>query len=372
MDRDRLALLLRDPSQVEEGDLPSLRSMAERYPWFGGARLLLAVGEHHAKDLLAHGGQGLPAAFLPSREVLFDLVHHKADGAQEAVMHVVRDDVPEAAPPLKEEADTPELPAALEEPATPAGTSMAPGIPDRQPASSTTEVEVPAMPLRPEEATAGEEPLAAAMPSPAPPMVEKDPQDRAYLEQIYAEALASQVYDLGQLAGAPPSAPEPPLVSTIVPAPASTPDPVPAPVPPTAVAPPPIPSRMRFTDWLELESSPAPDAPSPSAAASPGPGPLPPEIAPKVALSATEILDRFIQQGAPPPKEKAAFFTPQQAAKRSLNDDGMVSETLARIHEKQGNFAKAKDVYDRLAAKHPEKSIYFAALSKALEARLNK
>ena len=92
-----------------------------------------------------------------------------------------------------------------------------------------------------------------------------------------------------------------------------------------------------------------------------------------VALDQKEIMDHFIQHSTPArTTEKAVFFNPQQAAKRSLQDDGMVSETLARIHEKQGNFAKAREVYDRLALKHPEKSVYFAALSKALEARSNK
>ena len=90
-------------------------------------------------------------------------------------------------------------------------------------------------------------------------------------------------------------------------------------------------------------------------------------------LDPQEIMEQFIQRSSPlPSAAKAEFFNPQQAAKRSLQDDGLVSETLARIHEKQGNLAKAKEVYDRLAVKHPEKSVYFAALSKALEGRMNK
>ncbi|MCB0815344.1 MAG: hypothetical protein KDB87_19545 [Flavobacteriales bacterium] len=71
--------------------------------------------------------------------------------------------------------------------------------------------------------------------------------------------------------------------------------------------------------------------------------------------------------------KKAEFFTPQQAAKRSLDDtSGLVTETLARIYEKQGNLPKAIDAYRRLGLKYPEKSAYFAALQKALEEQLNK
>ena len=54
------------------------------------------------------------------------------------------------------------------------------------------------------------------------------------------------------------------------------------------------------------------------------------------------------------PPKKTAFFTPQQAAKRSLEDTaGLVTETLARIYEKQGNLPKAIDAYRRLACEIP-------------------
>jgi tetratricopeptide (TPR) repeat protein len=49
----------------------------------------------------------------------------------------------------------------------------------------------------------------------------------------------------------------------------------------------------------------------------------------------------------------------------------LVTETLARIYEKQGNLQKAIDAYRKLALKYPEKSAYFAALSRSLEEQLN-
>lgn len=83
------------------------------------------------------------------------------------------------------------------------------------------------------------------------------------------------------------------------------------------------------------------------------------------------LIDRFIQQQTPPQQPpKATFFTPQQAGKRSLEDTSdLVTETLAGIYAKQGNLAKARDAYRRLALKYPEKSAYFAALSQKLEDR---
>lgn len=132
-------------------------------------------------------------------------------------------------------------------------------------------------------------------------------------------------------------------------------------------------SRMRFTEWLDLLEAPAsspaseniPGRPAVPASPSEKAAPSTPDTPP---LSTAELIDRFIRQETPEPKAKAAFFTPQQAGKRSLDDTaGLVTETLARIYEKQGNLPKAIDTYRRLVLKYPEKAAYFAALQKNLE-----
>src|SRR5690606_29094956 len=100
--------------------------------------------------------------------------------------------------------------------------------------------------------------------------------------------------------------------------------------------------------------------------------PAPTEKPIKPAADPRALIDRFIEHETPAPVRKAQFFTPQQAAKRSLDDTaGLVSETLARIYAEQGNIPKAIEAYERLALKYPEKSAYFAALSKELEKRSN-
>ena len=93
MDRDRLTELLQDPSQVAKQDLAALRTMAERFPWFSGAHLLLAVGESETGDVLANDSRSLPAAFLPSRSVLFDLVH-KEEPREPSTLRIVKDEEP--------------------------------------------------------------------------------------------------------------------------------------------------------------------------------------------------------------------------------------------------------------------------------------
>jgi hypothetical protein len=84
-----------------------------------------------------------------------------------------------------------------------------------------------------------------------------------------------------------------------------------------------------------------------------------------------ELIDRFLVQSTPEPK-RTEFFSPQQAGKRSIEENlDIATETLARIHEKQGHWARAARIYHHLALKHPEKSGYFAALAKKAEDNLN-
>ncbi len=56
------------------------------------------------------------------------------------------------------------------------------------------------------------------------------------------------------------------------------------------------------------------------------------------------------------------FFSPIEAAKLSLVDnDELVTETLAEIHIKQGNYPKAIKIYQQLMLKNPEKKAFFAS-----------
>ena len=219
----------------------------------------------------------------------------------------------------------------------------------------------------------------------APEETSTDPLERQILEAALASA-----YDLTLLEPlpAPPPTPVPPPVATVIaitqPEAAKPEIPVeqeeiPPPAPPPAVVLPPS-GRLRFSDWLSLETTPVvPPKPRPAPATPEAEAPAPTAELPVVPVTpkraatpqeTTALIDRFIQQETPEPKAKATFFTPQQAAKKSLDDTaGMVTETLARIYEKQGNTAKAIDAYHRLGLKYPEKAAYFAALAKALEER---
>jgi len=79
----------------------------------------------------------------------------------------------------------------------------------------------------------------------------------------------------------------------------------------------------------------------------------------------TEIIDNFLleETSKSVQKPKAAFYSADAMAKKSLRDDeNFVSETLAKIYLKQGNLSKAKRIYEILLVKHPEKIHIFAPL----------
>jgi hypothetical protein len=77
----------------------------------------------------------------------------------------------------------------------------------------------------------------------------------------------------------------------------------------------------------------------------------------------TAIIDKFIAENPSISRTKPDFYNPVVSAQNSLIDqENIVSETLAKIYLNQGHYDKAISVYQKLSLKYPEKSIYFAGL----------
>lgn len=82
-----------------------------------------------------------------------------------------------------------------------------------------------------------------------------------------------------------------------------------------------------------------------------------------------QIIDKIIESDPGRIKFGATkFFTPASDAKQSLlENEHLVTETLAKIYALQGNISKAIRAYEILSLKFPQKSVYFATLIEKLK-----
>ena len=92
---------------------------------------------------------------------------------------------------------------------------------------------------------------------------------------------------------------------------------------------------------------------------------------PEPVRKKSDLIDEFIENQPSISRPKTQFYDPVDKAKESIVDnENIVSETLAGIFLDQGYLLKAIKIYQKLSLKFPEKSSYFAALIKKAEKEL--
>ncbi len=75
------------------------------------------------------------------------------------------------------------------------------------------------------------------------------------------------------------------------------------------------------------------------------------------------IIDQFIEKQPSVSRIQGEFYDPAVKAKASEQlEEDMVTETLAKIFLQQEKYGKAREAYEKLQLKYPEKKAYFAAL----------
>jgi hypothetical protein len=85
------------------------------------------------------------------------------------------------------------------------------------------------------------------------------------------------------------------------------------------------------------------------------------------------IIENFMKTNPVIPPPRKEFYSPVNMAKLSImENDDLCSETLAKIYLDQGNYARAKSMFERLSLKYPQKSVYFAARIKEINDIINK
>ena len=94
----------------------------------------------------------------------------------------------------------------------------------------------------------------------------------------------------------------------------------------------------------------------------------------KTDMSGDSLIDRFLRSGHSGFKKISdrqpdeEITTDQRITEKSdLENDDLVTETLANIYFEQKKYEKALMAYRKLSLKYPEKSIYFASRIKEIE-----
>ena len=89
---------------------------------------------------------------------------------------------------------------------------------------------------------------------------------------------------------------------------------------------------------------------------------------PKAKANVDALIDKFIENEPAITRGGADFSNLGDLSKNSNREnDDWVTETLAKIYEKQGNYSKAIKIYQKLRLRFPEKNDYFAGLIENLK-----
>ena len=317
---------LQSPDQLGFEQVTALRALAEAYPWFGAGHILLAKAMHNTGDLGYDDQLHMAAVHAGSRTVLFDLVVVKELTEGKVEVPDREDDLVQG--------------------------PFAGGVEDEVGKASAAEPDLEDAPEP--------EPVVDAVPE---AKADQEEMAEAVLEKRSLDALETDILAAGvsrvieQEVGETLAAEEVPAA-----------DPEQAPV-----AEAPAEDLSPFAQWLLKRSSELGvevGTGTTAEAAAPEGTDAEPEAPNEhgTRRKQKDLIDAFIAKDPHITPGRVAEFDPGDIARESIvEDESLVTETMARIYAKQGKLGKARKAYEMLALKYPEKSVYFANQLKKLE-----
>lgn len=430
MKKDDFIALVKTPALATADALPDLREVETGYPYFQSAKILLAKALHNENDISFDKTLKRVAAAITDRRRLFEVIHPEAieseerraesqeprvereeikPAAEEKVEEPVAEVQPTAIKPIVIEEPTvepvakiepiTEVPNVVEEPVTeekPVKPAIKPiiineerevksenesgeRIEESEPVAEEKPVELPV--VNPIEFKVEERPAHTAI---KPIVIDlgdtpKKEESAAKSEIEPAERRGEPVEDtisaivpeidyLSLLEKEPNKEEEHPLPQSI----AETEEEVTIAKEAAKVVIEPqeqakkaevVPDNLSFSDWLHfIKDHTVPGAESATKE----------QKAEAGKPDTKELIDKFIAAEPRIVPQKAEFFSPANASKKSMTDDEeIVSETLAKVYAAQGNIPKAIRIYEKLSLLNPEKSSYFAAQIEFLKQKEN-
>ena len=311
MNTQRIRELIAHPTQVDAQDRPGLKSLVDRYPHSPGLAMLLARSSQLSGDLDEQRDLLRAAAMLESREALFDLL--------------VRPEILKEARAIHEQLEEPE------EPGEPGGL----GGPGNEELGNEE-------PGNEERGELGNEELGNERPG-----VERE---------VLLSAIESTIeLDVAEWEREQRSAKAAVQESTASDEPPGLED---KKLPEVKKV---EPSEGGYAAWLKGRA----EVVSFGTLAGQGRGEEPAQHVPKRDVNV--LIDKFLEVQPKIGPIRDVDRSVEDLAKQSvLEDQTLMTETMARVFAKQGQIGRAKRIYQQLSLKYPAKSTYFAAQLKKL------
>jgi tetratricopeptide (TPR) repeat protein len=299
MNRNDFLNIIQDSGQVDRQAIGEVRELLEIFPWFQSAHMLLLKGLHNTEDVKFENQLKQSALYIADREVLYYMLSHPYEMAEEEVTETISDDAVQTDSPesmqvvIESGKNSEDFINELERDSLKAEQEGREGLEEKSgeehkiiiTAESDTDESASVVLVIDDEENHSEQTIT-------------------FMDPSFSVSEKADLLELEE-------------------------------------------SEIDFTEESIISKSDSDATPET------------PEARKKIQA---DLIDRFIQTNPriEPSYEKADGPLEDISKPFTEEKSGFVTETLARIYISQGYYSRAIDIYEKLSLKFPEKSSYFA------------